>query len=56
MAFSRKQKHELAGGEVIAAYAGLDMKDPSGYGYQFIGVHGTSGMKKLVLIGEIAGS
>ena len=55
MAFSGKQKHELTGREMIAALAGLNMQDAPGHRDQFIGVYGTPGMKKLILIGEIAG-
>ena len=54
MALPRKQKDKLAGGQVVAVGAGLNVQLSSDYGNQFIGILGTSGVQELIVIGKVA--
>lgn len=54
MAFARKQEDELAGGEMVALCAGLDVQHTLDHGDQLIGVLGAFRVQELVIVCEIA--
>ncbi len=54
MTFPGEKKQELAGGETMAATAGLDMQGALGHGDKLIGIHDAPRMQKFIFISQIA--